>query len=256
MLGGILGAALRGGARSWSPLDLGASLFAFWDAELASSLTLTGSAVTTWSDRKSGLAPTQSTSGFKPIWSSSSFNGRPGVTFDGTDDFLELAGVGSLPAGANPCEIWVLFDQTVAAGSTGNRYAFAYGNGDAAENGFARRAVGRTVDTGVNRGRILTDASGPTAVSANDAAVDLSGRHVLRYVYTGTHHRLDVDGNAGTPAAVTATTGSERIRIGALVADVVSNFTQGTISAVLVTLPLAGPDVPLLAYLKSRGGIT
>lgn len=53
-------------------------------------LSLSGSNVTGWSSQSgSGRSVTQATGGFQPIWNATSGkNSLPGITFDGTDDFL------------------------------------------------------------------------------------------------------------------------------------------------------------------------
>ncbi|HTM77999.1 MAG TPA: hypothetical protein VL133_10260, partial [Devosia sp.] len=73
---------------SWSPLALGASLLAWWDA--SQGVSLSGSQVTAWADRKSGYSVAQGTGAARPLWSATSFGGKPGLTFDGIDDLLNM----------------------------------------------------------------------------------------------------------------------------------------------------------------------
>jgi len=232
----------------FSPLQV--SPYAWWDAEVAASLTLSGASVTTWTDIVGGYAPTQSNAGFKPQWSATSFNNRPGITFDGTDDYLELASV-PFPVDANPCEIWVLVSQSALAADTASRTIFAYGS--SASTGTRRTS--RSVTTGVNRALTFSGSGGGTS-SAENGSIDFSGIHVVRTIVTATTIETNVDGTGMTPVGVVSATGATRTRIGATTTNTVSGFFQGVANTILVTPPLGtGQAAALMAYLKARGGI-
>jgi hypothetical protein len=229
---------------------LGPALLGFWDAERIDRLTLAGSAVAGWADSVGGHAAAQATAGARPEWQAAGFAGRPGIVFDGVDDYLDLASV-PFPAGASPSEIWVLVRQDAATSGTGLRIAAAYG-GASSNN---RRAITRTVVSSVNRAR--TDCgNGSASIMATDAAVDLSGIHVMRGIFEAASVSVQVDGQAiGTPQAVAAATGTTRVRIGAATGSA-NNFWHGAINAVLVTGLLTNEQAAwLLRYLKARGGI-
>lgn len=239
-LGVGLGRATR---RGFTPADLGASLLANWDAEVTSSLTLSGSSVTTWTDTKAGIAPTQSTGGSKPIWGGASFNSRPGVTFDGIDDYLEIA---SVPFPDN-CEIWALLDQTaLATDGVTTRTIMQLGHITNATSYSIRRAT----------------AAGPSncarAVgSANaDSTADFSGKHVIRGIFTPTLVSVSQDGEAPTSVAVSNVLGTTRTRLGATTGTTPGSFLQAIVNQLLVTAPLDTTQASnLLTFLKARGGI-
>lgn len=237
----------RVGLDQWSPEDLGADLLADWNAEIASSLTLAGSNVTTWTDTKNGYAATQSVSGSKAAYSATSLNGRPGLTFDGIDDFLELASQ-PFPSGANACEIWALLDQTALAADTATRIIASYG-GSAST---IRRAIERRVISGANRAAAVVFS----AVASNGNVV-FSGRHVVRGAIGATESSCHVDGIApAAPTAAVPATGTERMRIGAISNTSPGNYFQGVINRLLFVRPLSVDNAAALtSYLKARGGI-
>jgi hypothetical protein len=68
--------------RIFQPVDIaGASLWL--DAADATTLTLSGSSVTSWTDKTGTTSLTQSTSSLRPVYTSTGFNGRPAVQFTG-----------------------------------------------------------------------------------------------------------------------------------------------------------------------------
>lgn len=239
---------LAGGG--FAPSDLGASLYDAWDAERADLISLSGSAVTAWASTKNAYSAAQAVGAARPVYSATSFNGRPGITFDGSDDELTYAGVGLFPIGANACEMWVLASQDSLPADTTNRRAFAYG-----DTTSTARSVMRGVDTGVNRALgVIGNGAGDSRPS--NASVDLSGRHVIRLIIGATSSQVDVDGAAGAPQAVVPATATGRVRLGALSATVASSFWQGALSFAAVTTSLSADQAAqMLAYLKARGGI-
>lgn len=233
--------------RGFTPADLGADLLANWDAEVASSLTLAGSNVTTWADTKNGYVATQGVSGSKPAYSATSLNNRPGLTHDGADDYLEVASQ-PFPSGANPCEIWVLCSQTALAADTTTRIMASYG-GSAST---IRRAAERRVISGVNRAAGVVFS----AVASNGNVV-FEGIHLIRVMVGATEASCVVDGvSPGAPTAAVPNTGTERFRIGAISNTSPGNYFQGVINSILITLPLSTDKAAALtSYLKARGGI-
>lgn len=103
----------------WTPLSLGSTLVAWWDAQ-----SLSASPVSSWIDKKSGIAATQGTGAKQPTWSATARNGKPGVTFVAASvQGLQLSSVASFPAGANFSVINIAgFSSGAPAG-----VAFSYG---------------------------------------------------------------------------------------------------------------------------------
>lgn len=227
---------------------LGASLLGYWDAEDASTITQSGGLVSSWRDKVAGYDAVQALGASKPVYSATSFNSRPGLSFDGTDDELTLGSV-PFPVNADASEFWLLVDQQAAVADTTVRYAFGYGD---TQN--ASRRSGRTVVTGVNRGLAVT-GTGAANVQLSPPG-DLTGRHVIRQETSGTATTISQDGTASAPSAAVPATTNVRTRIGAASVAPASLFWQGQIAAVLVTSALSADQAAqLLVYLKARGGI-
>lgn len=251
MLG--LGLALTSPAvlgRRWSPSSLGASLLAFWDAERAGTLTLAGSSVTTWTDVKNGYAATQSIGGSKPVYSATSFDGRPGLTFDGVDDYLLLASSG-IPSGAIDLELWALLDQTSLVADTTDRYPLSIG-GAASVNNQVR--LMRSVVTGVNRAGARA-GNGTTNNGVNTSAADFSGRRVVRAKFNQSGFSASIDGNAlASSASIIPNTNGTAIALGANLAG--GGVAKCVMNAALITSALSDSQAAQLTqYLKTRGGI-
>jgi hypothetical protein len=242
---------LPGRPARFTPFDLGTGLYDLWDAERAGDLSLSGAAVTAWTSAKNGYSAAQSTGASRPAYSATSFNGRPGVTFDGADDELTYAGVGVFPTGASPCEIWVLADQAaMPPGSTAARIVFGLGATATAQ----RRSLQRAVVSSANVAQ-LEVGNGAGANTASGPGV-FSGRTILRAISGATTARVDQNGVAGTAAAVVPNIGTTRTRIGATTANTAANFFQGVVSLIAVTELLSDLQAgQMLAFLKTRGGI-
>lgn len=222
----------------WSPLMLGASLLAWWTADTAGLITLNGTAVTSWKDVVAGYDAVQGVSAARPLYSATSFNGVPSVTFDGTDDELTLASQ-PFPSGADLSEMWAVVEQDDAAGSPVDRSFIGYGGVDFTSH---RRAF-RVVSTGVNRAQARTGTGG-ASINTLETATDFSSRHLVRVQFGTTETAVSVDdGTAETGAAVPAT-GTTRSRIGASSANAAAaNFWLGKIRDVLITGPLSAAQV-------------
>jgi hypothetical protein len=236
-------AALAG----WSPLALGSSLLAWWDAERADLITQSGGLVSSWKDIVGAYNATQAVGSSQPAYSATSFNNRPGITFDGVDDDVSVASITTLPTGTNAGEIWVLTDQTALAANTTTRFAVAYSGGATTDT----RTIERAVVTGTNRaqGRV---GNGSSSVSSQNASVDFSGRHVIRHIISASATQIDADAIAGSGSAVTPATLCTQLSIGRSSAGL-TNYWQGVHNSVLFTTSLsAGQATLLYAFLNAR----
>lgn len=235
---------------SWSPLALGGDLYDMWDAEDVSKFALSGSSVDSWTSSKNGYAAAQAISASKPVYSLTSFNNRPGVTFDGSDDELTYPGTGIFPLTSAPGEIWALVDQTALVADTTQRSIVRYGSG----NTVARDVV-RVVDTGVNRAKGIVGTTA-SAITTNAPAVDFSGKHVVRLEIGAAASSASADGVTSASVAGVPGTINTRTRLGANSATTASAFFKGVISLIAITAPLSPAQATsMLAYLKARGGI-
>lgn len=229
---------------NWTPLALGSDLLAWWSADYG--LTLSGSQVASWVDRKNGHTVTQ-TGAAQPTYSATSFNGAPGLTFDGTDDCLVLT-PSPFPSGASPSMLWAVVQQDTAAGSAGNRQICAYGDG-----GNTRRAIARTVSGGVNRALAFA-GTGSSESTVTGTSIDLSSRHLVFATFGASATTLTADCAAsGQVALALGGTSTARFRIGAISNSTATGFFQGVIRDILVTNELTADKTNLTReYLLRR----
>lgn len=239
---GRLGGSGGGGEPSpaWSPTDLGATLLGWFLAE-----DLTPGAVASWVDRV-GAYDFTGAGAEQPTASATSYNGAPGVTFDGVANCLTLASV-PFPTGASACNIWAVADQTALAADATARIIFGYG-GDA---NTGQRRLYRSVTSGQNRpfGLVGTGGAAPTA----NLAADFSGRHYVRTNISGSSVAAGMDGTMSSGTAAVPATGTSRCRIGAVPNVAASSFFQGVIREIAITAAMTAQQVTdMNAYMAGR----
>jgi hypothetical protein len=198
---------------------LGAALKAWWNAD-----DLADGVVASWAPRVGGPTPVQATEAAKPIRAATSFNGnKPGVTFDGTDDFLRVDATTNLPTGATPGEIWAVYSWT----ATNSIVAFRYGG----------------ASTGVRSLQRLTGTSGAitdAATTANFFMGSTAGTaQLVSAIFLATSYQARRFGRdeAATTGA-TLNTSTTRTTIGANNAATAATFWNGVIRHILVTTEL------------------
>jgi hypothetical protein len=80
----------------WTPIELGAALSLWLDADDASTITLNGSTVSQWSDkRNNGISLSQSTAANQPAYGTRTLNGKNVVEFSGVQMLWSTAFVAS-----------------------------------------------------------------------------------------------------------------------------------------------------------------
>lgn len=241
---GRIGAFGVGGG-GWSPSILGSSLLAWWTADRADLVTVSGAAVTNWKDVRNAYDMAQSVSASRPTYSATGFNGFPGITFDGVDDCLEMA---SQPfgTGAIDVEVWAIVQQDALVADTGDRMVFAFGADTVNPQARVQRQV---LTTNRAAARIGTGAANFNALSA----ADFSGRALIRVRFTPTVTYVSQDNGAEGSIAVVPGIGATRARIGAAASNFAGNFWQGKIRDILVTGPLsAGQAAAVNAWALPR----
>lgn len=221
----------------WTLDRLGAALLADWNAD-----DLADGAVTTWTDAASSLAPTQGTADARPVKAADSFNGRAGVTFDGTDDELTLSSVTTIPTGSTAGEIWAL----VSFNSSANvEQVISYGGTGSATNRQLRKGASNLI----NGSDGAATATGPSCV----------GPHIVGLSFKGTALNGWMDGTAfsGNPTTIaTLNTGTTRLRIGANVGTTAGQFLGGVIRRIIVTAELTTDQRQRVeGFLALEGGI-
>lgn len=237
-------ATAAGQPSAWTPLSLGAKLLLWWDAEDAASISLAGSNVAVWTDKSAAFGVAQTTGTNQPTYSSTAVNNRPGVVFDGTDDFLTNAGTPSKVAAGQAREWWFLGTQTRAVSTGGTHVAVRQGSAIT-----SAAQIGRTIDNAV-AGFV---GNGATAVIANAASL-FEGVSIIRQQVTATEQIVSRNGTAGTPVAVSPALNDTSVFIGSR--DAASRFHEGAFNTLIQTEPLTEAEAgQLLAYLKFRGGV-
>jgi hypothetical protein len=138
----------------WEPLTgLGSSLIAWWTADAG----VVGSPVSSWTDRKLGMAVT-ATSGARPTLGT--INGKTALSFSGSNYLKKSAPLTGLPFGATPGELWTVMFRNALGGSP---YPFGYGSQSAlagtGDRMFAPAPGGTNYNMRVmSNAYILTDA--------------------------------------------------------------------------------------------------
>lgn len=215
--------------------SLGSDLVEAWDVSKSARTDDGAGVISALVGLKSGYVLSAATTA-RPTYSATSFNGAPGLTFNGTANVMTCTTAGLLsavPDGAEAGELWALVSQAALPADTGARYALSYGAAMA-----TGRLVGRAVATAVNRGRVAT-GGGASSQVRNEGTIDLSSRHVIRAVIGATESVVYVDGVASTALTVTPSTTATRVVLGANPAASPGNFWEGVIAFGAITLPLS-----------------
>jgi hypothetical protein len=128
----------------WTPAQLGSALALWLDASDAGTVVLNGSTVSQWSDKSgNNKNAVQATASLQPAYSLTGFNGlRPGLAFDGVNDFMTVAG---LPIIAQPMSVAIVMNDYV--GGTGD--ANLYRSSGAGAVGYRASGTSWTIFAGV-----------------------------------------------------------------------------------------------------------
>jgi hypothetical protein len=238
---------------AFKPADLGSKLIAHFNAEVGvtyAAVAAGAGAVSAWTDQKGGLAPSQATGANQPSYQPATLNGyRPQIRLNGSTTYLRNTGIGSLPSAATAGEMWALLDQAAAAGDGGAaRVAAAHGGGAST----SRRDIRRTTDGTTNS--FKANAANGAETLVTNSSVAFTGLHVVRHIVTGTAQQADLDGSAGSSSAVTPTTGTTNLTIGANTGSTPTQFWNGGIGELIYTTNTltAGEITNLYAYLNAK----
>lgn len=234
-----------GAGTPFVPEDLGAKLLAWWDAEDATTLTLSGSQIAAWADKVTATSLSQGIGGSRPLYNATGFNGRPAAMFDSIDDYLEIASV-FLPIGADPCEMFAL-NNAPAAADTAVRVSFAYG---AAVNNDRR--MRRQVTTGTGRFSPVVGTATQVSITVTDEVYEGDELGIALFHTTQISSQVYPSTTFFTNAAVPATIGT-RTRLGCNASASPGNYWSGAINSVIVTDELTTQERNnLIAYMAGR----
>jgi len=178
----------------------GALLFRL-DASNTGSLTLSGADVTQWNDI-SGNGLNAASAGNPPAYSATALGGKPGVTFNGSTQSLNLSSVASFPTSTNACTV-IAITSLLTAGNYPQLFNYGKASADKARgiagiagNGF----VGATwyaddhetaVSWVTTQRLIIAQFQNSTA----DISIDGGANTTLTATGTPT---VDASGNTGT----------------------------------------------------------
>lgn len=95
---GMSGRLLRPRASGFNPNSI-SNLAVWFDANDASTITTVSGAVSQWNSKVGGYTATQTTANNRPAYSATSLSGKPGLTFDGSNDQLTSTYNANLLAG-------------------------------------------------------------------------------------------------------------------------------------------------------------
>lgn len=241
------GRGLSPGMVGWSPSSLGASLLAWWSADRSDLITLLGSAVTSWKDVVGGYDATQGISASRGLYGPGSFNGSPGVTFDGVDDQFTCttSALISQLAALTATEMWGLVQQDAPTSDGNNRIII----GQSVSNATNSRYLFRRIAASINRLGVQC-GNGSSSVVSNEGTIDFTGRHVARGVFGPTTTAAEIDGVSSVPSVVSPFVGAISVIIGGRTSDL---FWQGVMRDVLITRPLDVDQASkLTSYLNAR----
>lgn len=225
------------------PGDLGAGLVSHMDALSTATITQTSGAVTTWASRVGSHAPTQGTASMRPVYSATARNNKPGVTFDGVDDFLLATALpASFPVGSAAATIFTFGYADAAAGS-----------GRLAQYGGPSTSAARYVGVTATNGYTVVGASSFNV--NNGASVFRSADKVITARFNTGSISLNTDGNEiGTTSVTPSTTNSTGFYLGARVSG--GDHFKGTLQENLIfnSGPTSADEQKVQGYLAHRWG--
>ena len=104
----------------WTPANLPVGRLSFWQDAFDLSSIILQSGVSQWSDKSGNNRHfTQSVADNQPSYSSTAFFGLPGITFDGVNDSLQLAGISSQITNQTHGVYWVFHRISGNSGGSG-----------------------------------------------------------------------------------------------------------------------------------------
>lgn len=189
--------------------------------------------ISSWTDRTGAVAFTAATTA-RPTWTPTVVLGKAGVVFDGAANCMTSTSFTAWPTGSAAGEIWVSGIQDAPGASVTNGYFLRYGGTGAS----SARFVAQNTAGGGSRAR----AGDGTAILA-DTKAEFTGFQTVAGAWIGTTMTGRITGRSMDPSSatiVTLATGTTRARIGSSNGTSCSNFLQGPVRHILVTLTLSG----------------
>ena len=189
------------GGYLWTPSQISTDLWL--DASDSSTITLNGSTVSQWSDKSgNGRHYTQPTAASQPGYSTGALNGRPILTFDGVDDFLDGGGI--LPATNGIITFFVARQNTISPSSIGQYFGRL--GGTLVNGNWGNRGQITTQTTNISFAQVRTSVSNYATAVQTGGLVN-SNWQLLGMRYSSTENVLQATYNSFSTNTV-ATTGT------------------------------------------------
>jgi hypothetical protein len=204
------------------------STLAWWRADDPDMMTLSGGKVTQWFDQINGYAMVQGTDARRPVFSATSFNGSPGITFSSSaQTWLEMA---SSPWPVNDAQsmVFVVCDQLTPASTATVKTIFAYGN-----TAFTQRKVQRLVRGGANRAAADVGNTFST-YPIYEGTQNFSGRQAVTAFFGDANSTVALGKEFAGVNSLAMRTSAGRTRIGADALAVPTEFCDCIIRDVVV----------------------
>lgn len=210
---------------AWTPADLGSKVVGWWDASDSSTLTLSGSAVSAWASKVGGISASQATAANQPVYSATARNSLPGVTFDGSNDYLDISSIAGFPVSDATGSLFVV---GYGNNNTTAIVALGYGNHSLRTGRYMQRASGGAVSAStVGEGQNLGSWQNADRIALGRFEAPAGDDEV----------GLKLDGGTETTNTLTVetiSTATNRGRIGANAAATAASFWAGTIQCAIV----------------------
>lgn len=210
------------------------------------TLPSNGSALATWVDKSgAGNNVTQSTGANKPSFNLNQLNSRPGITFNGTTNYMQAASVASL---GNTVTAFVV--GSLSASASNNGTFFEYSNGSSSNTGCL------LFYENLNMNFRVVDASTNLYTSAFALSKPFTG---ILYAYsngsTNNLFKYNISQNSVASANMNAT---NKLTIGNLVAIVAAYTYLGFINEIIVfkTAITSAQQAQVINYLTNKWNIT
>jgi len=226
------------GTTPFTPLSLNPAIW--YDASDLSTIISSGGLVSQWND-KSGNARNATEATNKPVTGTRTINGLNALDFDGTNDILNMPGIGSIGTGDN--SVYVVYAKDTSSSQ------WIIGCWDATPNLVWGIESNATTLFGRN-------TSGNT-LNASETITPDTTQHVASFVRNGNGaNTIDIylDGSVGTVGPTANGTGTDMV-IGSR-GSRTGNFFNGIIGEIIIypSAILGADNTNVLNYLKAKWG--
>jgi hypothetical protein len=233
----------------WNPSMIQTALWL--DASDATTINQSSNLVSQWNDKSSNGRNATASSSARPTYSATSFNSKPGMTFDGTANVLRADGLASIAQGSDtPFHAFVVGN---IPNNTTFRVLWAFGNTASTDYFHQFRLTDTNALNTARRGVFPDDAS--LTGSSGSGANKLFG-----LAFTGTTAVLYQNGSQDATGAMnTGTLGANvnNFSIGAVTRNTVSGYLPGTISEIVFLAGTTSTDTrqKIEGYLAHKWGL-